>query len=63
MESRCRTITVPEFGRLVGISRNAAYQAVRRGEILAARIGKRLVIPLTEVDRVLKGECQERRQR
>lgn len=51
-----QTVSVPEFSRIVGIGLASAYKAVERGEIKAARIGKRLVIPKTEVDRVLRAE-------
>ena len=40
------TITVPEFGELVGISRTVAYEAARRGEIPVRRIGHRYVVPV-----------------
>lgn len=45
--------TVPEAGQILGIGRNSAYEAVRRGEIRAVRIGKRLVVPKAEVRRIL----------
>ena len=49
------TITVEEAGRLLGIGRNAAYEAARRGEIPTIRIGKRLLVPLVALERKL--EC------
>lgn len=43
------TYTVPEAARLLGVSRNSAYQAVQRNGALAGvdviRVGKRLVVP------------------
>ena len=39
------TLTVEEAAALLGISRNSAYEAVRRGEIPSVRIGGRIVIP------------------
>jgi excisionase family DNA binding protein len=53
-----KTISVPEFARIVGIGRASAYNAVKRGEVKAVWIGKRVVIPRTELDRVLRGEIQ-----
>jgi len=53
-----RTITVPEAGVQLGISRNAAYEAVARGEIPSIRIGKRLVVPKAALDRMLSGEAR-----
>ena len=40
------TIDVPEAGRLLGLGRNAAYEAARRGEIPTLRIGQRLLVPV-----------------
>ena len=39
------TITVDEAAFYLGISRNSAYEAVRRNEIPNIRIGRRIVIP------------------
>jgi excisionase family DNA binding protein len=39
------TLTVEETARLLGISRNAAYEAVRRGELPSLKIGRRILIP------------------
>ena len=50
-----QTITVEEAGRRLGISRNTAYMAVQRGEIPAIRIGRRLVVPVAALDRLLAG--------
>lgn len=49
------TVTVPEAGEMLGLSRNLAYEAVGRGEIPSIRIGKRLVVPRAALDRMLKG--------
>ena len=37
--------TVPEAGRLLGLSRNAAYEAAKRGDIPTLRIGRLLLVP------------------
>ena len=37
------TTTVNEAARMLGISRNAAYEAARRGELPVIRIGKRVL--------------------
>jgi excisionase family DNA binding protein len=39
------TTTVPEAGRALGISRNAAYEAAVRGEIKTMRFGRTLRVP------------------
>ncbi|MBI5738846.1 MAG: helix-turn-helix domain-containing protein [Mycolicibacterium neoaurum] len=48
------TITVERAGRLLGISRGLAYDLVRRGEIPAVRLGRRLVVPAHAIDEILR---------
>lgn len=52
----CMTVTVDEAARALGIGRNTAYEAVRRGEIPSIRIGYRVLIPRAALERLLKGE-------
>ncbi len=40
------TITVEEAATLLGLGRSAAYEAVRRGQLPARRLGRRLFIPV-----------------
>ena len=40
------TITVTEAAKVLGISRTAAYEAARRGELPTRRLGHRLVVPV-----------------
>ena len=40
-----RTITIDEAARELGLSRNAAYDAAKRGELPTIRMGKRLLVP------------------
>ncbi len=49
------TISVPEAGKRLGISRNAAYEAAGRGDLPVLRFGKRLVVPLVALDQMLSG--------
>ena len=46
-------MSVPEAGRIVGIARNAAYEAARRGEIPVIRFGGRLRVPIIALERML----------
>ncbi|WP_410558577.1 helix-turn-helix domain-containing protein [Actinomadura fulvescens] len=39
------TISVPEAGRLLGLSRPSAYEAAKRGDIPTLRVGRRLLVP------------------
>jgi hypothetical protein len=45
-----RTISVEEAGRILGIGRMAAYQAVWRGQIPSIRIVRRLLVPLAKLN-------------
>jgi len=48
------TISVPEAGRrYFGLSRNAAYEAARRGEIPVVRIGGRIFAVVEAIERRL----------
>ncbi len=48
-----QTYTVPEAAKILGIGRTAAYQAVKTGEIPAVRIGRRLLVPVMALERLL----------
>jgi excisionase family DNA binding protein len=39
------TISVERAGRVMGIARGSAYQAVKNGEIPSIRVGRRLLVP------------------
>jgi excisionase family DNA binding protein len=47
------TLTVEEAAATLGISRASGYEAVRRGEIPAIRIGRRVLVPRVALDRLL----------
>lgn len=47
------TISVPEAGRLFGLSRASAYEAVARGDLPVIRLGRRMVVPTAAVMRML----------
>jgi excisionase family DNA binding protein len=47
------TLTVPEAGKLLGLSRPSAYEAAARGEIPTLRIGRRLLVPTASLLRML----------
>ncbi|MBK9165835.1 MAG: helix-turn-helix domain-containing protein [Bryobacterales bacterium] len=50
-----QTVSVEEFAAVMGIGRNLAYRSVERGDVRAVKIGKRIVIPRAEVERLLNG--------
>jgi excisionase family DNA binding protein len=47
------TYTVPEVAELLGISRSSAYECVRRGDIPALTLGRRVVIAKAAIDALL----------
>ncbi len=48
------TTTVPEAGKVLGLkSRNAAYEAARKGEIPSIRLGGRIVVPCAKLRQML----------
>lgn len=51
------TLTVYEAALQLGVGRNAAYDAVKRGEIPSIRIGRRLLVPVAALERMLAGEA------
>jgi excisionase family DNA binding protein len=54
-EAPCSTYTVDQAAKILGISRWAAYQAAREGELPTIRIGKRLIVPRAALERMLAG--------
>jgi hypothetical protein len=56
-----KTLTVPEAGRLYfDLSRNASYEAARRGDIPTIKIGRLLRVPVMAMERKL--ETQQEKQ-
>jgi excisionase family DNA binding protein len=47
-------LSVPEAGRLLGLSRNSSYEAAKRGDIPTVRIGGRIVVPRIALLRMLE---------
>ena len=47
--------TIPEAAKKLGIGRNTAYEAARRGQIPTIKIGKRLLVPREALERLLAG--------
>jgi hypothetical protein len=55
MKVERKTISVPEAGReYFDLSRNASYEAARRGEIPTIRIGRILRVPVVALERKLE---------
>ena len=47
-------VTVPEAAAMLGISRNFAYQLVREGKLPSIRFGKRILIPIAALTKMVE---------
>ena len=47
------TRTIPEAAELLGIGRGSAYEAARTGQLPTIRIGRRLLVPLAALEKIL----------
>ena len=56
-----RVLKVPEAAKLLGVSQRTYYEAAKRGEVPARRVGRRVVVPGAALRRFLEGEAGERR--
>ncbi len=57
-----QTFTVEEAARILGLGRNTAYVAARRGELPVIRIGKRFVVPKAALEKLLGAPIDAERQ-
>ncbi len=48
------TLTVEEAATLLGVGRVTVYEAIRRGEMPAIRLGKRILVPRAALQRMLE---------
>jgi excisionase family DNA binding protein len=51
------TLTPKEVSRIVRMSRNGTYEAIKRGDIASVRIGKRILVPSVAIRKMLGMEC------
>jgi hypothetical protein len=56
-----KTQTIDATARELGIGRNQAYAAAKRGEIPTIRIGKRILVLKDPLKRMLEGESNRER--
>jgi len=52
-------ITVPEAAKMLGISRNFAYELVKRRELPVVKFGKRLLIPRVALEKMLEKGAEQ----
>ena len=51
-------LDVPAAGRLLGLGKNATYQAIATGELPSLRIGRRLLVSRDRLRAMLEGEAR-----
>jgi excisionase family DNA binding protein len=56
-----KLLSVNETSRVLGVSTFTIRRLVKRGELHSVRVGKRLLLPETEVARVMAEGCEEPR--
>ncbi len=47
-------------GKVLGLGKNTSYEAARRGDIPTIRIGKRLIVPVRRLIKVLEGGAADK---
>jgi excisionase family DNA binding protein len=57
-EVECKTLTVEAAAKVLGIGRNNAYEAAKRGEIPTIKIGGRILVPRAALERMLEGAAR-----
>lgn len=53
MDDVRQTYTVDEVAALLGVSRATAYAAVKRGDIPSIRLGRKIVVPRAQLEKLL----------
>ena len=53
MDLECQTMSVEEAAKILGISRNLAYAAVKTAKLPAIRFGRKIRVPDAVVERLL----------
>ena len=50
---------VDEVASLLGLHKNSVYRAIWKGEIRAVKLGARLLVPRSELERLLGGPVDD----
>jgi excisionase family DNA binding protein len=53
MDTECQTVSVEVAGKILGYSRNTAYQAAKTGQLPVIRIGRKIRVPQMALERML----------
>jgi excisionase family DNA binding protein len=51
-----KAVRPSEFARLIGVSRAMGYRIVQEGRVRSVRVGRAVLVPMTEVDRLLAAD-------
>jgi len=54
-----QTISVRDAGKVLGLGANAAYRAVKAGDIPSIKLGGKIVVPLPALEKMLQGNQRE----
>jgi excisionase family DNA binding protein len=54
MSTECQTLKIEEAAKILGISRNTAYDAVKTGQLPTVKIGRRFLVPRGALERLLE---------
>jgi excisionase family DNA binding protein len=49
-------LRVKDFARTVGIGKTKTFAMIKSGELRTVRLGRRLVIPMSEARRLIEGD-------
>jgi excisionase family DNA binding protein len=55
-QAECQTMSVRDAGKILGVSKNTAYNAARTGQIAVIRIGGKMLVSRAVLDKILSGE-------
>jgi excisionase family DNA binding protein len=50
-----RTCSIEEAAKALGVCKAVAYEAARTGELPTIKFGRRILVPLVALDRILDG--------
>lgn len=53
MQLKCKTLTVREAAQVLGISETLVRRSINAGELAAAKIGGRIIIPVSAVEALI----------
>jgi len=54
-DSQCRTLSVEEAARILGIGRSAAYEHAKSGALPTIKLGRRVLVPKAAFEKLLQG--------